>query len=148
MELGRGYTDDGERMLVELKNTAHHAPIILKMGVPVRVCEHNIRSAVRAMLIGGVEETANIRLHAQYVEIVSTGLIDPDAGWIFPRVEPRRRDVKICQTFKAAVAITQVKMVRIRLVRPTVLLLDSVKAFRLRHIQRPQDQRVQNTKDH
>ena len=69
-------------MLVHLHNTAHHAAIILKMGVPIRVGEHDIGSAVRAMLVGGVEETAEIRLNAQGVEVVPAGFVDPDAGWI------------------------------------------------------------------
>ena len=50
-------------MLVQLNHTAHHAAIVLKMAVPICVAEHDIRSAVRAMLIGGVEETAKIRLN-------------------------------------------------------------------------------------
>ena len=64
MELGRRYAEDGEGMLVHLDHTAHHAAIILKMAVPIGVGEHDIRSAVGAMLIGGVEETAKIRLNA------------------------------------------------------------------------------------
>jgi hypothetical protein len=51
-------------MLVELNNTAHHVAIVLKTGVPIRVAEHDIRSAVGAMLIGCVEEPAKIRLNA------------------------------------------------------------------------------------
>ena len=51
-------------MLVQLNNAAHHAAIILKMAVPIRVGEHDIWSAVGAMLIGSVEETAKIRLNA------------------------------------------------------------------------------------
>ena len=77
MEIRRRYTDDRERMLVQLNGAAHHAAIILKMAVPIRVAEHDIRSAVRAMLIGAVEETAKIRLNAQYVEVVPARFIDP-----------------------------------------------------------------------
>ena len=65
-EARRRYTDDSERMLVELNRAAHHAAVILKMRVPIRVGEHHIRGAVHAMLIGGVEETAKIRLNAYY----------------------------------------------------------------------------------
>ncbi len=50
--------------LLSLNNTAHHAAIIPEMAVPICVAEHDIRSAVRAMLIGAVEETAKIRLNA------------------------------------------------------------------------------------
>src|ERR1700730_1426563 len=62
-ELGWRYTDDGERMFVELNDTAHHTSIVLKMAVPKRVGEHDIRGAVGAMLIGTVKETAEIRLN-------------------------------------------------------------------------------------
>jgi len=51
-------------MLVQVDDTAHDARIISKMSMPIRVGEHGIRSAVRAVLIGGVEETAKIRLKA------------------------------------------------------------------------------------
>ena len=49
---GRRHADDGERMLVELNYAAHHAAIVLEMAVPIGVAEHDIRSAVRAVLIG------------------------------------------------------------------------------------------------
>ena len=105
--------------LLSLNNAAHHAAIILKMGVPIRVGEHDIRSAVRAMLIGGVEETAEIRLNAQYVEVVPAHFIEPGAGGIFAGVEPGSVMLISCQTIKAAVAIAQIEIIRIRLVRPT-----------------------------
>src|SRR5215472_17471001 len=57
-EAMRRNTDDGERMLVELNDTAHYATIILKAGVPISVTEHYVRSTVGAVLIGTVEETA------------------------------------------------------------------------------------------
>src|SRR5215471_14876123 len=63
-ELRRGYSNDGEGMLVELNGSAHDATVILKMRVPICVAEYDIRSAVRAVLIGGVEETAKMRLKA------------------------------------------------------------------------------------
>jgi hypothetical protein len=59
----RRYAENRKRMLVKLSDTAHRATIIVKMAVPICVTEHDIRSAVRAMLIGGVEETAEIRLN-------------------------------------------------------------------------------------
>ena len=59
----RRHAEDGKRMFVHLNDAAHHATIIVKMAVPIRVAEHDIRSAVGAMLIGGVEETAEIRLN-------------------------------------------------------------------------------------
>ncbi len=61
-EIGRGYTDDRERMLAQPNSAAHHAGIILKVAVPICIAQHEIRSAVAAVLIGTVEETPQIRL--------------------------------------------------------------------------------------
>src|ERR1700675_2493120 len=56
VESRRGYTDDSKRMFVQLDNATHHAAIILKMAVPKRVGEYDIRGAVRAMLVGRVDQ--------------------------------------------------------------------------------------------
>ena len=61
MELKRRHAHNRKRILIHLNNTAHHARIIVKMAVPIRVGEHDVRSAVRAILIAGVEQTAKIR---------------------------------------------------------------------------------------
>ena len=52
LELRRRDAEDGERMLVHLNDAAHHAAIVLKMAVPIGITEHDVRGAVRAMLIG------------------------------------------------------------------------------------------------
>src|SRR5439155_4721435 len=64
VEAGRRNANDGKGMLVHLNDAAHHAAIILKMRVPIVVGENDVGSAVRAMLIGSVEETAKMRLEA------------------------------------------------------------------------------------
>ena len=51
-------------MFVHLDDAAQHAVIIVEMGVPVRVAEHDVRSAIRPVLIGAVEETAQIGTNA------------------------------------------------------------------------------------
>ena len=76
-------------MLVQLNHAAHHAAIVLKMAVPICVAEHDIRSAVRAVLIRAVKETAKIRLNAQRVEVVPAHLIEPGRGRIVAGVQPR-----------------------------------------------------------
>src|SRR6266436_508558 len=105
MELGRGYTDDREGMLVELNCTSHYATIILKTGVPIPIAEHDIWSTVGTMLIGGVEDAAKIRLNAQYIEVVAAHLIEPGAGWIFARVQSCLTAVTRCQAIEGVVAI-------------------------------------------
>jgi hypothetical protein len=64
-------------MLVDQNRATCHSTIGLKMTAPVVIAEHDIRSAVRAPFIGGMEKTAEIRLNAQLVEVVSARLIKP-----------------------------------------------------------------------
>ena len=75
-------------MLVELNHAAHHAAIVLKVAVPVGITEHDVRSAVGAVLVGGVKEAAKIRLHAQCVEVVSGDLIGPGRAGLLPVSRP------------------------------------------------------------
>lgn len=56
--------DDSKRMFVQLDDAADNASIILKTSVPIRIAEHDIWSAMGAMLIGGMNEPAEIRLKA------------------------------------------------------------------------------------
>jgi len=69
-----------KRMLVQLNRTAHYATIIVKVAVPICVTEDDIRSAVRTMIIGEVEETAEVRLNPQCVKVVAARLHAPDIG--------------------------------------------------------------------
>ena len=131
-------------MLVQLNDTAHHAAVILKVAVPIRVGEDYVRSAVRAMLIGEVEEAAEIGLNAQCVEVVPGHFVAPNLGWIIAGIQSYRSGTKTCQTVKAAVAIAQIEIVGIRL--PCGLIapaLDGVETLGSWHILRVQDQRIQ-----
>ena len=74
-------------MLVQSDHAAHHPAISLKTAVPVSVGEHDVRSAVRTMLIGPVKEAAQIWLNSEHVEVVPGHLQDPGAGWIFARIQ-------------------------------------------------------------
>jgi len=60
----RVLSDDRKGAPVELDHTANDTAIIVTTRVPVRVAEHDIGSAVRTLLIGGVEQTTKIRLDA------------------------------------------------------------------------------------
>src|SRR5215467_6023504 len=77
MELRRRYAQNGKRIFIHLNNTAHHTGIFVKMAVPIRVREHDVRSAVSAMLIGRMKQTAKIRLKAQSVEVIPAHQHDP-----------------------------------------------------------------------
>src|SRR5260370_35241716 len=70
-EVGRGYTDDGERMFVQPNHAAHYTSIILDMTVAIGIAEAEIWSAVAALLIGAVEERAQIPRNLHRVEVVA-----------------------------------------------------------------------------
>ena len=55
--------ENGEGMVVQLNDSAHDATFIVKLAVPIRVAEHDVGGAVGTMLVGGVEETAEIGLN-------------------------------------------------------------------------------------
>src|SRR5262245_59836690 len=115
MKLRRSDTDDRERMLVHLNGSSDNAGITLKTAVPIGVAEHDIRSAVRTVFIGTVEETTDVRLNAQDIEIITAYFIDPEAGWVFAGIQPGLRNVIGCKTIKAAIAIAQIEIVGVRL---------------------------------
>src|SRR6516164_7348756 len=147
LEPWRRHAKDGEWMPVEPNNAAHHPAIILKMAVPICVGEHDKGGAVWAVLIGSVEETAKVRVNAQYVEVVSAGFVVPDIGWIFARIQPCLGDGPGSYIVEAAIALAQIEIIGIGVGRDVASMLDDEKALSLRHIQRTQDQRVQYSKD-
>ena len=51
VELRRCHAHNRKRIFIHLNNAAHYARIIVKMGVPIGVGEHDVRSAVCAMLV-------------------------------------------------------------------------------------------------
>src|SRR5215471_20936311 len=139
VEVRRCYAEDGKRILVDVDRAAHYAWIIMKMGVPVRITQHDVRRAVGAMLIASVEEMAKMRLNLQCVEIIPADDIDPGARWTVTGVQPYLSYVVRHQILETAVAVAQIDIVWIRL--PPILVpaaLNLIKAIRLRHIQRMQ----------
>src|SRR5215469_256786 len=148
LESWRCHAKDGEWMLVEPNNAAHHGAIVLKVVVPICVGEHDIGRAVWPVLIGSVEETANIRLNAQYVEVVSAGFVLPDIGWIFARVQPCLRDGPSSYIVEASIALAKIKIIGIGVGPDVAPVLDYEKALCLRHTQRAQYERVQYAENH
>src|ERR1700744_1723693 len=100
--------------------------------MPICVAEHDIRRAVRSMLVSRMKETPKIRLQTQRIEIVSARFDRPYRGWLCARVQPGLRNTVGEQFTEAAIMIAQVDVVRIRL-RPIFILrgLDLVEALRL-----------------
>src|SRR5580704_7969817 len=147
LKLRRSYTDDREGTLVHFHRTAHRAGIILEMTVPISVAEYDIRSAVGAVLIGGMEETANVRLNLYYVEVVSGYFIEPRAGRVLARVQSCLGHVISRQTIEAAAAIPKIQIIGIRLSTPRPFAkLKSVEALRLWDVQRAEHEGVQCAK--
>src|ERR1700677_3571566 len=136
LEPRRRHAKNGDWMLVEPNNAAHHSAIILKMAVPISVGEHDIGRAVWAMLIGSVEETAKVRLHAPYVEVVPAGFVLPDTRWIFARVQPCLRDGPGSHIVEGAIALAKIEIVGIGVCTDVARMFDYEKALCLRHIQR------------
>ena len=146
MKRRRRYANNRVRVLVQLHRLAHHARIILKMAVPECVTQHDVRCAVLAVLIRGVKHAPHVRLHSQRVEVVAASFVNPHRSRIFSCVKACLRDVECRQALEAAVTISQVEIVRIRLVSRATFVLDSVEAVRLGQIQRTQDKRVEHCK--
>jgi hypothetical protein len=143
LELRRRHADDGERVLIELNDAADSAWIVVEPGVPICMGEHNIRSAVGAVLVGCVKQTAKVGVNAQHVEVISRRCEAVCGNRIFASIESHSQDhVESGQILEAVVAIAQIDVVGIRLPRGIVPVVSSVEALHLRHIQWPQDQAI------
>src|SRR5262249_27390656 len=70
-ELRRSDTDDGERLLVHRNNTAHHAAVTLKMTLPVPVGQNDVGSAVWALFVRRVQQSAEVRPNLQGIKVVT-----------------------------------------------------------------------------
>ena len=87
LEPRRRHADDSERVLIELNGAAHYAWIVVEPAVPIRIGEHNIRSAVGAVLVGCVKQTAKIGMNPQHVEVIPCRCKAVCGNWILARVE-------------------------------------------------------------
>ncbi len=141
-------------MFVHLDGASNHTAITLEVTLPVGITQHNVGSAVGAVLIGAVKEAPKIGLNTQYIEVVSARLVEPDGRRTAARVQAGRIDVVCDQPVKAPVPVTQIAIVGIRLHRGTVLIPTALSAFnhvellRLGQIERPQNERIHHPKDH
>src|SRR5205807_8315365 len=75
---------------VHSNRTAHHTYVALEMALPKGITEHNVRGAVRTILICTVEETPQIRMNAQYIKIISACRVQPDRRWVAIRIQTSR----------------------------------------------------------
>lgn len=145
LEAWRRHAKNGHWMSVDSNNAAHHAAIILKVAVPICVGEHDKRRAVWAVLVGSVEETAKIGVNLQNVEVVSASFVRPDFGRIFARIQPRLGDGPGSYIVEAAIAPAKIEIIGIGVGPDVAPVLDDEKALCLGHIQRAQNERIQDT---
>src|SRR5579871_6085255 len=103
-------------MFVDLNNAPQHASIIVKVGVPIGITEHHVRSAVRTMLIGRVEETPQIWMNAQSVEVIAGRLKAPGRNRIVAGVQRNLRDAEGNQIVKTAISLAQVQIIGVRMI--------------------------------
>src|SRR5215469_1728706 len=117
----------------------------MEMRVPIWITKDDVRCAVRTSIIGVMKKSSHIRLDSQYVKIVRARFDSPDQRWTCPRVQRNLADAESCQTIEAVVAIAHIEIVGIGLDRELIAgILEHIKALSLRHIQRTQDQTIQN----
>ena len=132
-------------MLVQSNDAADDRRIVLKMRMPVAVTQHDVGHAVGAMLVGGMEKPAHVRLNPQCVEIIPGDRLGPGARRIVAGVEADLREAECGEIIEGAVAIAEVDVIgiglRARFVGPA---LDLVETVGVGHIERAQDEGVQN----
>src|SRR6266700_413045 len=128
-------------MFVQLNRAPDHRWIAAEMTAPICIAEDDVWTAVGAVLIGGVKETAKVRLETQGVEVVSTGFIDPYLGWVATCVQSRGREVEGENTLEGPVAVAQILVVRIG-VQGLASRFNGVEAFCVGHIEGVQNQGI------
>src|ERR1700742_1200616 len=130
LEVRRGHAKDGDWILVETNNAAYHAAIILEMAVPVGVGENDVGRAVWAMLIGSMEEAAEVGVDTQYIEVVCAGFVFPHIGGIVAGVEPCLGDGPGSDIVEAVIALANIEIVGIGVSPNAATVLDDVEAVR------------------
>src|ERR1700731_465334 len=100
-------------MPVQLNRSSYHRRIAPEMTAPICIAEHDVRTAVGAVLVGDVKEAAKIRLEAQRIEVISTGFINPYLGWIAAWVQSSAREIGRKDAIKAPVPVAHIPVVRI-----------------------------------
>ena len=137
-------------MVVHLHRPPHRVRIAVKLALPVRIAQHDIRHAVVAVLVARIEEPSQVGLHFRRLEVVPAHQVRPGRRRRRPaRTHAHRALDRVGrQRHERPVAVAQVQVVGIRLRRRRLTVLPHplhhVQARRLRHVQRMQNQRIQH----
>ncbi len=76
-EIARRDADDGEWMLIDVDRPANNASVLKKMTAPVCIAQHDVGSAVDALLIRGMEKAPQIWLDAEPIEVIAADHVGP-----------------------------------------------------------------------
>src|SRR5436305_5963800 len=127
-------------MFVELEGASNDTAIVLETAVPIGVAEHEIGRAVGATFVGCMKKSPKKWLQLERIEKVSGRRITISLECFLARVQADERKIKGGQILKAAIAVAQIDVVRIRLKAGVDAVLRSPEALALWHIQRMQDE--------
>src|ERR1700722_11656170 len=104
-------------MLVHLDHASDHTRIAHKTAAPKPITQHYIRAAVRAVFVAAMEETAEIGLDAQRIEVVPARFIKPYLSGVAAGSESRLAEVKRQYTVEGPVPVAHIQVIRIRIQR-------------------------------
>jgi len=147
-KLRRRHAEDCIGVLVELNGAAHHGRVALIMVLPIDVAQHDVRSTVRTMLIGAVEEAAEVRLNPQDIEVIAAAFVEPRLRGALAVIEASGRDSKSHDTFEPAGSVAHIEVIGVRLLEVVLAVLDHEKIPGPRKVDRAQHQRIQNAEHH
>ena len=106
-------TDDREGMLVELDGGSQYTGVGMEAVAPESIAEHDVRCGIRPVLVALMEEAAELRSHAEHIEVVAGDFVIPsflsrpanaDSG----RIEPVR-----CHVAESRVPHAVIQVIRI-----------------------------------
>src|ERR1700721_719755 len=96
-------------MLVEVDGRADDAGVGMEGAAPQGVAEHYVGGRVGAVLVGLVEESARLGLHAEEVKIIAGDFIPGAAdGGGAPVERGMGRGVDSCEAAEGGVALTKI----------------------------------------
>src|SRR5262249_8505706 len=105
----------------------------VKAGMPIRVGEDDVGRAVQSVLVGPLKEAAAVWPKSEHIEVIAAREDAPRACGTVTRVEADKLDVVRGQLLETVVAIPQVDVIRVGLIRGIVAVaVNRVQALRPR----------------
>jgi hypothetical protein len=146
-KIRRRYADHREGMLVDAHNPPDDAAVVLEPRVPIPVAQHQIWRTPRSMLVRHCVQAAQVWMYIQNREVIPRSRESSGCFGVVARIDGRAQSkVERRQILKAVVPVAQVQVARIRLKSHIGAILRPIQALRVRHIQRVEHKRIQNSK--